>query len=136
VRQNPGMCINSALTITNVLLVAFPLLKPLINSALLSRLFKICNPLVRWTEKLRAEFKGKFPDKGQITAFRPDFAAHGKHGKPCPICGKPIQRIVYAENETNYCASCQNEGRLLADRALSRLLKDDWPKTLDEMLGE
>jgi formamidopyrimidine-DNA glycosylase len=89
-----------------------------------------------WTEKLRAEFSGKFPDKGQITAFRPDFAVHGKFGKPCPVCAKPVQRIQYAENETNYCAQCQNERRLLADRSLSRLLKDDWPKTIDEMVGD
>lgn len=86
-----------------------------------------------WSEKLRAEFGDRFPGPGEITAFRPDFAAHGKFGKPCPVCGAPIQRIRYAENETNYCAKCQNEGRLLADRALSRLLKDDWPKTLEEM---
>lgn len=92
--------------------------------------------LSRWTERLRAEFGDRFPDKGQITAFRPDFAAHGKFGKPCPDCGLPIQRIVYAENETNYCAQCQNEGRVLADRSLSRLLKDDWPRTIHEMVGE
>lgn len=92
--------------------------------------------LIRWTEILRAQFKGKFPGKGSITAFRADFAAHGRFGKPCPVCGKPIQRISYAENETNYCAQCQNEGRLLADRALSRLLKDDWPRTLEELIGE
>jgi formamidopyrimidine-DNA glycosylase len=92
--------------------------------------------LQKWTEKLREEFKGKFPDRGQITAFRPDFAAHGKFAKPCPDCGLPIQRIQYAENETNYCASCQNEGRVLSDRSLSRLLKDDWPKTIWEMVGD
>ncbi len=92
--------------------------------------------LTQWTEVLRKQFKGKFPGKGQITAFRPDFAAHGKYGKPCPVCGKPIQRIRYAENETNYCAVCQNEGRLLADRSLSRLLKDDWPRTIEELERE
>ncbi|MBX3119209.1 MAG: hypothetical protein KF784_09100 [Fimbriimonadaceae bacterium] len=92
--------------------------------------------LVHWTDVLRRQFKGKFPGKGKITAFRPDFAAHGKYGKPCPVCGKPIQRIRYAENETNYCAVCQNEGRLLADRSLSRLLKDDWPKTVEGLVGE
>lgn len=86
-----------------------------------------------WTEKLRAEFAGKFPGKGQITAFRPDFAAHGKFGKPCPVCAMPIQRIVYAENETNYCARCQNEDRILADRSLSRLLKDDWPRSIEDV---
>ncbi|MBI5707381.1 MAG: formamidopyrimidine-DNA glycosylase [Armatimonadetes bacterium] len=88
-----------------------------------------------WSEKLWTEFGGRFPGPGEITAFRPDFAAHGKFGMPCPVCGSPIQRIRYAENETNYCANCQNEGRLLADRALSRLLKSDWPKTLEEMEG-
>lgn len=88
-----------------------------------------------WSDKLIQEFDGRFPGPGEITAFRPDFAAHGKFGKPCPDCGAPIQRIRYAENETNYCARCQNEGRLLADRALSRLLKSDWPKTLEEMEG-
>ncbi|MCW5941640.1 MAG: hypothetical protein KIS66_05380 [Fimbriimonadaceae bacterium] len=92
--------------------------------------------LTDWTERLRQEFGGRFPGRGTITAFRPDFAAHGKYGQPCPTCGKPIQRIVYAENETNYCAVCQNEGRLLSDRALSRLLKSDWPKTLEAMLGD
>ncbi len=92
--------------------------------------------LNEWTDRLRKEFKGRFPDRGQITAFRPDFAAHGKFGKPCPDCGLPIQRIQYAENETNYCVKCQNEGRVLADRSLSRLLKDDWPKTIWEMVGE
>lgn len=90
--------------------------------------------LSRWSERLIAQFKGKFPGKGQITAFRPDFAVHGKFGKPCPVCGKPVQRIRYAENEANYCAQCQNGGKLLADRALSQLLKDDWPETLDELL--
>lgn len=101
------------------------------------RLFECCQSvLTEWTNRLRAELKGKFPGKGQVTAFRKDFAAHGKFGEPCPVCGKPIQRISYAENETNYCAVCQNEGRLLADRALSRLLKSDWPRTLEEMLGE
>lgn len=89
--------------------------------------------LILWRDRLLEEFDQgrKFPGAGDITAFRPDFAAHGKYGQPCPVCGKPIQRIVYAENETNYCAVCQNEGRLLADRALSRLLKDDWGKGWD-----
>jgi formamidopyrimidine-DNA glycosylase len=91
--------------------------------------------LIQWTNRLREEFKGKFPDSGQVTAFRPDFAAHGKFGKPCPECGMPIQRIRYAETETNYCAKCQVEGRVLADRSLSRLLKDDWPKTIEELAG-
>lgn len=102
----------------------------------IERLLNACRKtLAGWTDKLRTQFKGKFPAQGQITAFRPDFAAHGKFGQPCPVCGAPIQRIRYAENETNYCAKCQNEGRLLADRALSRLLKDDWPRTLEEMDG-
>lgn len=95
--------------------------------------------LARWTEQLLAEFglvngdRGRFPGPGEITAFRPDFAVHGRYGRPCPVCGSPIQRIVYAENETNYCAKCQTGGKLLADRSLSRLLKDDWPRTLEEM---
>jgi formamidopyrimidine-DNA glycosylase len=88
--------------------------------------------LQHWTDKLRADFAGRFPGAGEITAFRPDFAAHGKYGHPCPVCGTPVQRIRYAENETNYCPTCQTGGRLLADRSLSRLLKDDWPKTLEE----
>lgn len=92
--------------------------------------------LLHWTDVLRKQFKTKFPGRGGITAFREDFAVHGRFGKPCPVCGMPVQRIVHAENETNYCARCQNEDRLLADRALSRLLKDDWPKTIEEMVGE
>jgi formamidopyrimidine-DNA glycosylase len=87
--------------------------------------------LADWVERLRRETKEKFPEK--VTAFRNDMAVHGKYKKPCPVCGSPVQRIVYAENETNYCATCQTGGRLLADRALSRLLKADWPKTLEEM---
>ena len=90
--------------------------------------------LVHWTAKLQAQIPG-FPKPAQVTAFEPDFAVHGKFGEPCIECGSPVQRIVYAENEANYCARCQNEGRLLADRSLSRLLKDDWPKTLEEMVG-
>ncbi len=86
-----------------------------------------------WTDKLLVEFATKFPGAGDVTAFRPDFSVHGKFGQPCPVCGSKVQRIVYADNETNYCAKCQNEGRLLADRALSRLLKSDWPKSLDEV---
>ena len=88
--------------------------------------------LAEWTGKLRAEAvrDGGWPR--EVTAFRPDFAVHGRFGQPCPVCGAPVQRIVYASNETNYCARCQTGGRLLADRALSRLLKASWPKTLDE----
>lgn len=93
--------------------------------------------LESWRIKLLKEFDdgAKFPGPGQVTAFRPDFAAHGKFGKPCPDCGKPIQRICYAENETNYCAVCQNNGQIYADRSLSRLLKDDWPRSFAEEEG-
>jgi formamidopyrimidine-DNA glycosylase len=84
-----------------------------------------------WTERLRAEVGDGFPDK--VTAFRPEMAVHGKFGQPCPVCGTKVQRIVYADNEANYCPTCQTEGRLLADRSLSRLLKEDWPKTLEEL---
>jgi formamidopyrimidine-DNA glycosylase len=87
--------------------------------------------LALWTDRLRADVGDGFPDK--VTAFRPDMAVHGKYGKPCPVCGTKVQRIVYADNEANYCPTCQTEGRLLADRSLSRLLKDDWPKTLEEL---
>ena len=99
----------------------------------ISRLLEACRSvLALWTERLQEQFKDKFPGKGQVTAFRPDFAVHGKFGKPCPVCGKPVQRIVYSDNESNYCAVCQTEGRVLADRALSRLLGEDWPRTLEE----
>jgi formamidopyrimidine-DNA glycosylase len=87
--------------------------------------------LEAWTQRSRDEVGDGFPDK--VTAFRPEMAVHGKFGKPCPHCGTPIQRIVYADNEANYCPTCQTEGKLLADRSLSRLLKDDWPKTLEEL---
>jgi formamidopyrimidine-DNA glycosylase len=87
--------------------------------------------LTEWVERLRKERGTGFPEK--VTAFRPDMAVHGKYRKPCPVCGSPVQRIVHAENETNYCATCQTGGKLLADRSLSRLLKDDWPKTLEEL---
>jgi formamidopyrimidine-DNA glycosylase len=88
--------------------------------------------LVEWTKRLRTETGDAFPEK--VTAFREEMAVHGKFGQPCPVCGSPVQRIRYADNETNYCARCQNEGRLLADRALSRLLKQDWPRSIDEAL--
>jgi formamidopyrimidine-DNA glycosylase len=88
--------------------------------------------LTSWTERLRAEFADRFPGPGDVTAFRPDFAVHGRYGEPCPVCGKPVQRIRYADNETNYCAVCQNEGRRLADRALSRLLHDSYVRTMDD----
>jgi formamidopyrimidine-DNA glycosylase len=87
--------------------------------------------LVEWIERLRRETGDAFPT--HVTAFRTEMAVHGKYKQPCPVCGAPVQRIVYAENETNYCARCQTGGRLLADRALSRLLRKDWPKTLEEM---
>ncbi len=87
--------------------------------------------LLEWTERLRVEAGEAFPEK--VTAFRPEMAVHGRYGKPCPCCGAKVQRIRYASNETNYCASCQTGGRLLADRAFSRLLHDDWPRTLDEL---
>jgi formamidopyrimidine-DNA glycosylase len=87
--------------------------------------------LVRWTDLLRKEYAAGFPEG--VTAFRPEMAVHGKYGKPCPRCGTKVQRIVYADNETNYCPDCQTEGRLLADRSLSRLLGKDWPKTMEEL---
>ena len=84
-----------------------------------------------WIARLRQQAAGEFPDK--VTAFHPEMAVHGRYGQPCPDCGAPVQRIVYARNEANYCSRCQTGGRLLSDRALSRLLKDDWPRTLDEL---
>ena len=87
--------------------------------------------LTAWTQRLRAELNGEWPTK--VTAFRDEMAVHGKYGVPCPVCGAPVQRIRYAENETNYCARCQTGGRLLADRAMSRLLKSDWPRSLDDL---
>jgi formamidopyrimidine-DNA glycosylase len=87
--------------------------------------------LLEWTERLRTEAAGAFPEK--VTAFRPGMAVHGRYGQPCPRCGAKVQRIRYASNETNYCARCQTGGRLLADRAFSRLLHEDWPRTLDEL---
>jgi formamidopyrimidine-DNA glycosylase len=87
--------------------------------------------MAEWIERLRKERGSGFPEK--VTAFRPDMAVHGKYGKPCPVCGSPVQRIVHAENETNYCPTCQTGGKLLADRSLSRLLKQDWPRSLEEL---
>ena len=87
--------------------------------------------LSQWIDRLRAEAGDGFPEK--VTAFRPEMAVHGKYGEPCPVCGAPVQRIRYADNETNYCPGCQTGGRILADRALSRILKDDWPRSLDEL---
>ena len=87
--------------------------------------------LGEWTERLRQQTGNGFPEK--VTAFREEMAVHGRYGKPCPACGAPVQRIVYAENETNYCARCQTGGKILADRALSRLLKASWPRNIDEL---
>ena len=87
--------------------------------------------LAAWIERLRKQRGKNFPE--HVTAFREEMAVHGKYRKPCPVCGTPVQRIVHAENETNYCPSCQTGGKLLADRSLSRLLKKDWPRSLEEM---
>ena len=87
--------------------------------------------LLEWTDRLRSEAQGGFPEN--VTAFREEMAVHGKYGQPCPRCGTKVQRIRYANNETNYCPKCQTGGRLLADRALSRLMKEDWPRTLEEL---
>ena len=102
------------------------------SDAEIDRLYRaVRESLTEWIERLRKERGAGFPEK--VTAFRPDMAVHGKFRKPCPVCGSPVQRIVHAENETNYCAKCQTAGKLLADRSLSRLLKDDWPRTLEEL---
>jgi formamidopyrimidine-DNA glycosylase len=87
--------------------------------------------LIGWTERLRDDTGDEFP--GKVTAFREGMAVHGRYGQPCPVCSSPVQRVVYAANEANYCATCQTGGRLLADRSLSRLLREDWPRTLDEL---
>ena len=87
--------------------------------------------LADFTARIRREVADGFPEK--VTAFRDDMAVHGRYGKPCPVCGTPVQRIVHAENETNYCPACQTGGKILADRSLSRLLKEDWPRTLEEL---
>lgn len=87
--------------------------------------------LVEWTDRLRQDAAGKFPEK--VTAFRPEMAVHGKYKKPCPVCGTAVQRIAYADNETNYCPRCQTGGKLLSDRSLARLLHDDWPRTIEEL---
>lgn len=97
-----------------------------------SRLYEAVRVVLReWTDRLRAQLGGEFPEK--VTAFRDEMSVHGRYGKPCPVCGTPVQRIRYASNETNYCARCQTGGRLLADRAMSRLLREDWPKSIDEL---
>jgi formamidopyrimidine-DNA glycosylase len=98
----------------------------------LSRLYNATRAtLTKWVDRLREETGGGFPEK--VTAFHDEMAVHGRFKLPCPICGSPVQRIVYAENECNYCATCQTNGRLLADRSLSRLLKGDWPKSIDDL---
>jgi len=103
-----------------------------LDDAETARLFEACRETLRdWTSRLRAELGDGFPEK--VTAFREGMAVHGRYRKPCPDCGAPVQRIRYAESETNYCAPCQTGGRLLADRALSRLLKQDWPRSLEEL---
>ena len=87
--------------------------------------------LLDWTERLKVQVGDGFPE--QVTAFHPEMAVHGRYGLPCPVCGAPVQRIRYADNETNYCARCQTGGRVLADRAMSRLLKEDWPRSIDDL---
>ena len=95
------------------------------------RLYRATRETLRtWIERLRAEVGDGFPEK--VTAFRPEMAVHGRYRKPCPVCGAPVQRIRYAENEVNYCPGCQTNGRILADRSMSRLLKEDWPRSLEE----
>ena len=103
-----------------------------LTSEEIARLYRATrSTLEDWTARLREAGGAGFPEG--VTAFRPGMAVHGRHGQPCPQCGTPVQRIRYADNETNYCPRCQTEGRVLADRALSRLLKDDWPRTVDEL---
>lgn len=103
-----------------------------LEEAEVERLFEVTvDSLRKWTERFRVEAGDDFPEK--VTAFHPGMAAHGKFGEPCPLCGTPIQRITYADRETNYCPECQTGGKLLADRALSRLLREDWPRSLEEL---
>jgi formamidopyrimidine-DNA glycosylase len=103
-----------------------------LDHAAIARLFEATRgTLLDWTERLRREAGDGFPEK--VTAFRDGMAVHGRFGQPCPQCSAAVQRIVYAENETNYCPGCQTDGKILADRSLSRLLKDDWPRTLEEL---
>ncbi|MFC1661912.1 Fpg/Nei family DNA glycosylase [Gemmatimonadota bacterium] len=103
-----------------------------LSNAEIARLHRVTREsLSTWTRRLQEEAGEEFPKK--VTAFHPGMAAHGKYGDPCPVCGTPIQRIVYAQRKTNYCPTCQTGGKLLADRALSRLLREDWPKTLEEL---
>jgi formamidopyrimidine-DNA glycosylase len=103
-----------------------------LSDAEIDRLFDATRmTLSRWVTLLQESAGDRFPEK--VTAFRPEMAVHGRYGKPCPVCGNPVQRITYAANECNYCATCQTGGKLLADRSLSRLLRDDWPRTLEEL---
>ncbi|MBN1559297.1 formamidopyrimidine-DNA glycosylase [candidate division KSB1 bacterium] len=103
-----------------------------LSDAEVARLYNSCQlQLEWWTERLRREAGEGFPKK--VTAFRPDMAVHGKYNQPCPVCGTAVQRIRYADNETNYCPRCQTDGKLLSDRSLARLLKQDWPKTIEEL---
>ena len=103
-----------------------------LDDAAVATLFEATrDTLSHWRERLLAEADGEIPDK--VTAFRPEMRVHGRYGEPCPQCGAPVQRIRYKSNETNYCAGCQTGSRILKDRSLSRLLKEDWPKTLDEL---
>jgi formamidopyrimidine-DNA glycosylase len=103
-----------------------------LDESAISRLFNATRTtLIEWIERLRREVGDGFPEK--VTAFHDGMAVHGRFGKPCPRCGAAVQRIIYAENETNYCPGCQTGGKVLADRSLSRLLKDDWPRTLEEL---
>lgn len=98
----------------------------------IERLYRAVQDSLRhWIDRLRAEVGDGFPEK--VTAFRPEMAVHGRFGQPCPVCATAVQRIIYAENETNYCPRCQTGGKVLADRSLSRLLKDDWPRTIEEL---
>jgi formamidopyrimidine-DNA glycosylase len=97
-----------------------------------ARLFEATRSVLSsWIDRLQSETGSEFPEK--VTAFREGMAVHGRYGKPCPVCGSPVQRIAYASNEANYCVTCQTGGRLLADRSLSRLLREDWPRTLEEL---
>src|SRR4051794_4748516 len=103
-----------------------------LDSGQIERLYDATRGILRhWIDRLRADAKGQFPEK--VTAFRKGMAVHGRYGEPCPRCGAKVQRIRYASNETNYCAACQTGGKLLADRALSRLLHEDWPRSLEEL---
>jgi formamidopyrimidine-DNA glycosylase len=102
------------------------------TDAEVERLFgSVVDTLTMWRDRLIADAGDAFPEK--VTAFRPGMAVHGRYGQPCPVCASPVQRIRYASNEANYCPTCQTGGKLLADRSLSRLLKDDWPRSLEEL---